>query len=164
MENKEVSTEETVPANGVIDQEKIDRLTAEYESLKKENAEKVYGLPVKDETVRQLFIDFIDNDVEWKYMESFGIPKIHAALMREDIKNGKIYLKGIEVEALSFYLMKAHGKGRKSAERFLKMKESVDEVYKIREADNRKENNLLHSVEALKQGINVSGAEETETE
>jgi hypothetical protein len=139
-----------------LDNEAIEKTERELESLKAENKKKVYGINVKDEETKKIILDYLENEVEWRYMESFGIPKIHASVKKEKVKNGNIYLGGLEVEALSFYLSKANGKGMEAAERFLKMKEALDPAYKLREADNRKENNLMQTLEALKQGINIT--------
>lgn len=163
MEQKEAEKKVTDLKNGEIDTEKIEKLSKELEQLKEDNKKKVYGLPVKNETTKKIFSDFIEFDVEWKYMEAFGIPKILKALQKE-IKNGQIYLNGIEIEALSFYLMKANGKGAESAQKFLKMKDIVDAAYNLRIADNRKENAMEQNLAALEQGINVCGAEKEESE
>jgi hypothetical protein len=161
VESAEIGTEnldaqDMSAVQPVLDTEAIEKTQKELDQLIAENKKKVYGINVKDEETKQIMLDYLEHDVEWRYMESFGVPKIHASIKKEKIKNGNIYLSGLEVEAFSFYLSKAHGKGMVAANRFLKMKEAVDPAYNLREADNRKENSLMQTLEALKQGINVS--------
>lgn len=141
----------------ILDTEAIEKTQAEFDSLKEENKKKVYGVEVKTEDTKTLILNYLSNDVEWRYMEAFGIPKIYDAIKKEKIKNGNVYITGLEVEALAFYLSKSNGKGMESAKNFLLMKDAIDAAYNLREADNRKENALMQNLEALKQGINVTG-------
>ena len=100
-------------------------------------------------------------------MESVGIPKIFKAVSEETVKNNKIYIKGLEMEALAFYLSKASGKGLKAAENFLAIKEAVDGGYSLREADNKRERNLQMRIEAIRNGIDnepIQAVEETTVE
>lgn len=133
-----------------ITQEIIDSTQEGLDALRKKNRAKVYGIEVKTEGVKQTILDYLDNDVEWSHMEAFGIPKVYDLVNKEEVKDGCIYLKGVEVEALQFYLSKAKGKGRAAAKRFLAMQEPVDAAYELRVKDNQEELTIQKKLDSYK--------------
>lgn len=147
--------------NDVVTQRQVDEVQTEYDATKADNKKKVYGVELSDET-RQDIIDYMTNDVEWSFMEAVGIPKIVAVVNKEQIKNGSMYLPGLELEALAFYLSKYKGKGLKEANKFLAMNEAINEAYGLRAADNKAENTLKLKLDYLKGALAQGLAAEAE--
>ena len=143
----------------VVTQDMVDKVKSELEEVKTENKKKVYSLEVKTEHNKAELLEYLDNDVIWENTQAYGISKVYDALAKEDIKDGKVYLGGLEVEALAFYLSKAKGQGKLSAERWVRMNDAIAVAYELRARDNQKINNLdmklNHLMSALEQGIAV---------
>lgn len=164
MEKQETigGAEQATPATPAtpVTQAMVDEAKAELDAFKKENKTKIYGVEVKTESVKNFILKFLDEDIEWSHMEGYGIPKVYDAVKKEQIKNGSIYLKGIELEALAFYISKFKGKGRQAAIHFASVHNAVDPAYTLRVKDNQKEFNLTKKLEslmdALGMGISIS--------
>jgi len=161
IKNSEAAVE--TAKNDVVTQRQVDEVQKEYDATKADNKKKVYGVELSAET-RQDIIDYMTNDVEWSFMEAVGIPKIVAAVNKEQIKNGSMYLPGLELEALAFYLSKCKGKGLEAAEKFLAMNEAINEAYGLRAADNKVENTLKQKLDYLKGALAQGLAAEAEAE
>jgi len=162
IKNEEVS-EDAVKNKDVVTKQMVDSVKSELDATKADNKKKVYGLEVTEELKASL-LSYMTNDVEWTFMEAVGIPKICKALEKEKIKNGSIYIGGLELEALAFYLSKAKGKGRAKAEHFLAMNACVNEAYGLRAEDNKTESTLQKKYEylngAYEQGLAVEDDKE----
>jgi len=154
-----VQDEIEVPSN-VVTLEMVEDVKKQLDELIATNKVKVYGLDVKTQDTVTNILEYLEYDVEWTHMEAFGIPKVIAAISKEKIKNGCIYLKGLEVEALTFYLSKAKGKGLVSANKFLSMQNAIESSYTLRTQDNKEVMNTQMKYESLKeaydQGIAVA--------
>lgn len=154
---------ETAKKNDVVTQRQVDEVETEYKATKADNKKKVYGVELSAET-RQDILDYMTNDVEWSFMEAVGIPKIVSVVEKEEIKNGSMYLPGLELEALAFYLSKFRGKGLADAKRFLAMNEAINEAYGLRAEDNKVENTLKQKLDYLKGALAQGLAAEAEAE
>lgn len=167
IEKNEEVTENVTPIakkDDTVTQQIVDTVQAEFDATRTDNKKKVYGIEVKTEATRQLLLDYLNNDIEWDAMQAYGVPKVYNAIAKEKVKDSRIYLAGLEVEALAFYLSKGKGKGKESAERFILMNDAVNTAYELRAADNKTEYNLGlkldHLKTALKEGIASADDEE----
>lgn len=138
-----------------VTQSMVDDAKAELDAFRKENKTKIYGVEVKTESIKNTILKFLDEDIEWSHMEGYGIPKVYDAVKKEQLKNGNIYMKGIEIEALAFYISKFKGKGRKAAMDFVSIHNAVDQAYTLRVKDNQKEFNLTKKLESLMDALNM---------
>jgi hypothetical protein len=152
MEEK-TSNESINESVNLVTQEMVDEVQRELDETKKENKTKIYGIEIKTEAVKNDILDYLDNDIEWSHMEGYGVPKVFDAVQKEKIKNGNIYLKGLELEALTFYISKFKGKGRAAAKKFVAIHNAVDPAYQLRAKDNQKEVNLQRKLESLKDAL-----------
>lgn len=159
MDQTENTQVETTPEVApTIDQELVDKLTKEIESMQVELKDKVY--PVKLETTEILtaLIDFIDNGATWKNMEALGIIEVSKALHAEKtkgLKSGNIFLASLPIQAISFFLSKVEDKGIQRAERHIKFVKPIDEALKLIKQDNDKINQLESQLSAAENGINI---------
>ena len=164
---KDEKVSEDTKQKDVVTKQMVDDVKAEYDATKADNRKKVYGLEVTED-LKQSMLDYMTNDVEWSFMEAVGIPKICDALSKEKIKSGSIYIGGLELEALAFYLSKAKGKGRKAAENFLAMNSAVNAAYGLRAEDNKTESTLQQKYDylngAYEQGLSVEDSAKEENE
>lgn len=138
-----------------IDEAKVKLAADNLESFKTDLTTKLYAMQADDSLVKE-FIQFIENEAEWKSMESLGIEELHKVFTEiTGVKNGVIYLKNLEVEALHYFLSKVEGKGKESASRYLRMIRSVNDALKMAQADNRRQLQLEHELAAAQQGLNL---------
>lgn len=147
----------------VVTERMVNEIEKEYNATKADNKKKVYGIELNEET-RQNILDYMTNDVEWSFMEAVGVPKICDAIKKEKVKNGVMYLPGLELEALAFYLSKYKGKGRAEADKFLAMNEAINEAYGMRSGDNKTESTLKQKYDYLKGAYEQGLSVEDETE
>ena len=127
----------------------VQEIEKEYNATKADHKKKVYGIELNEET-RLDILDYMNNDVEWTFMEAVGVPKICGAIEKEKVKNGVMYLPGLELEALAFYLSKYKGKGKEAAVKFLAMNEAINAAYGMRAGDNKVESTLKQKYDYLK--------------
>jgi len=165
IKNNEEAVEKA--SNNEVTKEMVDNVKSEYEALKAENKTKVYGIEVKTEANLDNLIEFFDKDVEWEGTQCIGVPRIYDALKKEKIKDGHIYLPGMEVEALAFFLSKAKGKGRERAMMFADLNKAIGMSYELRAQDNKREDLLEKKLDGLmmayEHGLQMAKAE-AETE
>lgn len=147
----------------VVNTEKLNELQAELDAFKKELDGKVYPINVSGD-IRDRIINFFEVELEWKYMEAYGATKVFDILKNADIKNDSIYVTSLEVEAIAFFLMKATGKGIKSAQNFMDLYKVSEKSLVLVKTDTDKLNSLMMNVAALAEGIDIDNKKEGENE
>lgn len=163
MEETEKTTSVVnIPTGTKVNEQDLQRATAELDTFQKGMKDKLYSLKVSNEKTLSEFIDFVENKAEWKAMEALGIEQLSKKLSEAKIKGGFIFLGTLEIEALHYFLSKVTGKGLKSAENHLKMVRTVNDALKLVKADNTQLTKLESTVAAISNGIKMEESTEEE--
>jgi hypothetical protein len=166
MENKtEQLTENEVATPTAIDQALVESLTNEIETFKKGLETKVYALKIKEKSLLEKYIAFVEESAEWEGMQSLGIVELSSQLkdaLDEPLKDGNMFLTSLAVQALNFFVNKMKGKGLSSAQYYLDMIRPVNEAMKIIKSDTDHINGLEMKLAAAENGIAMAPTEEKE--
>lgn len=100
------------------DQEKIDAAKEAYDNFGKELQAKVYLVP-GGKTTGNAIVKFLEENAEWSAHESLGIVRAHEDVSSALKKTKKeLFLGGLCVEAVAYYISKANGVGLIEAKQF----------------------------------------------
>jgi hypothetical protein len=129
----------------------------ELEDLRKELSTKKYLLEVDKRGV-ELLKTFIVNDAVWKFTEALGIVEVTKEL--DTIKDGKLFIKALAIEAIYYYMSKVEGTGTKpvgsafpSIAEYLRILKAITAGVERVKADNEKLNNAEFVLAARLEGI-----------
>lgn len=128
------------------------------EKMEKEHASKKYLIDIKKNEIEKLS-SYILNDAPWKFTECLGIKEVEKDL-KECIKTGKLFLSGIAVEAIYYYLSKVDGAGIKTntssfenIDQYLSVLKPITGGIERIKADTEKMENARFVVAARREGI-----------
>ena len=161
-----VNTEATVIDFALVNKLKaeLDGLNLEKEALIKELKDKVYPVQVKDEEGLLDIISFIETEAEWNHMEALGVSQLSRELNKQKnkIKGGNIYLTGLDMDALNYFLGKAKGTGLTSAHNHIERMRYINDSYQLVQSDRGRAENLgarmdqkQYEIAAAENGISV---------
>lgn len=129
----------------------------ELEDLRKELSTKKYLLDVEKKDV-DLLKAFIANDAPWKFTEALGIVEVTREL--DAIKDGKLFIKALAIEAIYYYMSKVEGTGTlpdgkafPSITEYLRILKAITIGVERVKADNEKLNNAEFVLAARREGI-----------
>ena len=135
----------------------ITQAEKELEDLRKELSTKKYLLDVDKKDV-ELLKTFIVNDATWKFTEALGIVEVTKEL--DAIKDGKLFIKALAIEAIYYYMSKVEGTGTKPAgssfpsiTEYLRVLKAITVGVERVKADNEKLNNAEFVLAARMEGI-----------
>ena len=138
----------------------------ELEDLRKELSAKKYLLDVDKKDV-ELLKTFIANDAVWKFTEALGIVEVTKEL--DAIKDGKLFIKALAIEAIYYYMSKVEGTGTKpdgvsfpSITEYLRILKAITVGVERVKADNEKINNAEFVLAARMEGIEPDSSINTE--
>lgn len=138
----------------------------ELEDLRKELSAKKYLLDVDKKDV-ELLKTFITNDAVWKFTEALGIVEVTKEL--DAIKDGKLFIKALAIEAIYYYMSKVEGTGTKpdgvsfpSITEYLRILKAITVGVERVKADNEKINNAEFVLAARMEGIEPDSSINTE--
>ena len=139
----------------LIDQEKIDNLKNNYETVALELRKKEYALEITAEQLHFLKT-YMTETVSWKGKEALGVIEILKTVKRseeEGINDGVVYFKNLEVEASHYFLNKYEGTGEKNAELVKALLDSLERTLSLIGEDNKELKDLELKIKAAQQGI-----------
>jgi len=111
-ELKETSNEEQLKGY----QTKAEIVFKELQDLQEKNSKKKYLVDGKKKT-QEALERFLVEDAVWKSHEALGVIKAHEEV-KEGLKKNELFLSGLCIEALAFYIDKHQGTGLKYAQEF----------------------------------------------
>lgn len=139
----------------LIDQEKIDNLKKNYETVALELRKKEYALEITAEQLHFLKT-YMTETVSWKGKEALGVIEILKTVKRseeEGINDGVVYFKNLEVEASHYFLNKYEGRGEENAELVKTLLDSLERTLSLIGEDNKELKDLELKIKAAQQGI-----------
>ena len=172
MENKEKTQEELVetPISQLtqFQQEALDEAEKELESLKKELETRKYLVDL-DKNLIKVLQNFIYNDAPWKFTEALGIIEVKKEFVAVE-KTGKLFIKGLTVEAIYYYISKVEGNGltTKSSsfttiESYLAVVKAITTTLEKIKLDNESLREKEFTVAARREGLNLDSEETTDS-
>lgn len=153
MEN--TAQTETVEKAPVIDQEKIAEAKKKVEEFSAATKDKVYPVKIETDENFEALKHFIKYDALWKNMEALGIIELNKQLEKQEVKNGNIFLKALEIDAINFFLSKVEGNGLEEAKAHIALVTAANGALTLVKADTNMMNQLLVELDAAEQGIEV---------
>lgn len=138
-------------------QKKLDEAKKELEAMEKEHSTKKYLVSISKEDFAELK-NFINEKAKWKFTEVLGVEEVLKDFKKT--KENLIYIKGVAVEAVYYYLSKVEGNGHnfsnddfESIDSYLRiLKEFSNIVEKIKK-DSDKINEMKFVVAARQEGM-----------
>lgn len=114
MENVTQHEEDLVDVNPLsqFQKEALEDAENELEMLRDEIQKKKYLIDLKKEDITMIQ-KFIVNDAPWKFTECLGIIEVEKDL-NDAVKSGKLYINGVAIEAIYYYMSKVEGKGKET--------------------------------------------------
>jgi hypothetical protein len=156
MENTEdTRVVDATVAPPTIDQAKIDAAKKKVDDFTAELKDKVYPVKIETEENFEALKNFILHEASWKNMEALGIIELNKQLEKQEVKNGNIYLRGLEIDAVNFFMSKVDGKGLESAKAHIALVTAGNGAMTLVKADNNMLNQLMVELEAAENGIEV---------
>lgn len=145
--------------------ERLERLNEEaqeyFESLKKKQEElsdKKYLVDGGSKT-QEIILSFLDNEAKWKSHEALGVIKAFEET-EKGLKNKELFLSGLCIEAIAYYVDKVEGAGLKSAKRFSEdLFKPVNEVYGKVQYDRQELKKLQEKLAEYEKEISFAEAE-----
>jgi len=140
-----------------IDKSQIEKVQKEYDDHKASLENKQYAVASSDAHLLALII-FFENDAKWTGMEALGVTQVLQKLKKikdNGLHSGFMYLRKLELDAISFFHSSASGKGYSSAENFIFMIKPFNEPLKEAKADIDKLNQLEMKLAAVMNGIDI---------
>lgn len=135
----------------------------ELETLKKELDGKKYLIDVDKNDILAIN-SFIVNDAPWKFTESLGINEIEKEL-KKSVKEGKLFITAIAIEAINYFLSKVEGTGKKtnspaftSSDHYIKILKAIKGGTEKIKIDTDRVNNAEYVVAARREGIDTEAA------
>jgi hypothetical protein len=156
IEKSPVQMAEDAVAN--TDSEKVAAAKEAYDSFGKELQTKVYLVP-GGKTTGDAIVKFLEENAEWSAHESLGIVRAHEDVSAQLKKNKKeLFLGGLCVEAVAYYISKASGTGLIAAKQFKdNLFMPINEVMAGIQEDKKTAEGLQLEWAAAAQGVEVEG-------
>ncbi len=142
-----------------LNEERIKAAEENLENAKRRISTKVYAVQFESMTHIDMFIDFMNNDAEWKEKESLGIIeicKVLDKLKKDGIKNNILYLQALPLEASHYFISKQSGKGLKEAKAFISLLKPFEQGLESAKADAQEIQDLEKELAAAQQGIELA--------
>lgn len=164
MEETKLTVEKTEKTEKKVDKKQLkkslDDAKAARDKLATELSKKVYLVEGKAKMGEKL-LDFLENEAKWTSQESLGVVRAHADLKSaiKKSKKGELYLQGLCVEAIAYFLNKAEGIGLEEATSFKDMFTSINSALGQAREDQTKLERLDQEWQqasiAHEQGVNI---------
>lgn len=136
----------------------------ELEKLKAENDGKKYLVDIEKDDIK-LLSDFISKDASWKFTEALGIVEVEKE-MKIALKEGKLFIKALAIEAIYYYMSKLEGSGNKpngsafpSITEYLRILKGISTAIERVKADNEKVREAEFVLAARMEGIEPDGVD-----
>jgi len=162
MESQNIETMELKAENPLTDFQKaaLDKAEQELEAIRKELESKKYLIDIDKTDIAKL-ADFIENDAPWKFTEALGIIEVEKDLAKA-VKEGKLYIGAIVIEAIYYYMSKVEGKGKTTGaiaftfvKDYIRILKAITGGMERAKADNEKLRNAEFVVAARREGIDT---------
>jgi hypothetical protein len=136
----------------------LDAAEKALEALRKEQETKKYLVDLEKAEIETLN-KFILEDASWKFTESLGILEVEKDL-KNAVKNGKLFVGAVTVEAIYYYMSKVEGNGKKTNAKafsdtanYIKVLKGISGALERIKADTEKVRQAEFVVAARKEGI-----------
>lgn len=162
MESQNIETMELKTENPLNDFQKaaLDKADQELADLRKELESKKYLIDIDKADIAKLK-NFNENDAPWKFTESLGVIEVEKDLAKA-VKEGKLYIGAIAIEAIYYYMSKVEGKGKttnatafEDVKDYIRILKAVTGGMERVKADNDKLRNAEFVVAARREGIDT---------
>lgn len=140
-------------------QDALEAAERELSKLHEETSNKKFLLDVNANDLKLLKNYFVQH-AQWKFKESLGIIEIEKKL-NEAIKEGRLFIKAEDIQAMYYFLGKVEGKGKHidndmfegKPETYLRILKAIDAGIKRIDEDVERIKKAEFIVEARRQGI-----------
>lgn len=141
-----------------IDQKRIDACQKAVDQAKEKISRKVYAVQFSAKEDLDNYIDFMENEAEWREKEALGvieICKVIEKIRKEGIQQNTIYLSALPLEASHYFLSKKSGKGLSEARKFIGMLKPFGIALESTKADAAEIQGLEKELAAAQQGLEL---------
>lgn len=164
MEEVKLTVEKTEKKESKVDKAQLEEALNEAKAARDEFAnelnKKVYLIAGKAEVGNQV-LNFLESGAKWTSQESLGVVRAHEDLTSalKGIKRGELYLHGLCIEAVAYFLSKADGMGLEKAIEYRDMFTPVNAALGQVRKDQHKLESLDHqwnqATLAFEQGVTI---------
>jgi hypothetical protein len=141
-----------------IDQKRIDACQKAVDEAKEKISRKVYAVQFSAKEDLDNYIDFMENEAEWREKEALGvieICKVIEKIRKDGIQQNTIYLSALPLEASHYFLSKKSGKGLSEARKFIGMLKPFGVALESTKADAAEIQGLEKELAAAQQGLEL---------
>lgn len=141
-----------------IDQKRIDACQKAVDEAKEKISRKVYAVQFSAKEDLDNYIDFMENEAEWREKEALGvieICKVIEKIRKDGIQQNTIYLSALPLEASHYFLSKKSGKGLSEARKFIGMLKPFGMALESTKADAAEIQGLEKELAAAQQGLEL---------
>lgn len=141
-----------------IDQKRIDACQKAVDEAKEKISRKVYAVQFSAKEDLDNYIDFMENEAEWREKEALGvieICKVIEKIRKDGIQQNTIYLSALPLEASHYFLSKKSGKGLSEARKFIGMLKPFGIALESTKADAAEIQGLEKELAAAQQGLEL---------
>jgi len=133
----------------------------ELAALIKENESKKYLIDINKKDI-EVLNSFILKDAPWKFTEALGIIEVEKE-MKKAIKEGKLFISGVPIEAIYYYMSKVEGSGKnvngeafQTVETYLRILKGITQGLEKVKVDSEKLKQAEFTVAARREGIETA--------
>lgn len=136
-----------------------------FDTFKKDYKDKLYAIKASTESLAYTK-NFMESESKFKGLDALGVIEVTKALDKKPIKDGVFFLKGLEVQALCYFMEKYEGQGRKNAVDYIEAYKPVAEALQLVKKDNDQFNDFTNKIAVLEESLTlgISIAPEPELE
>ena len=141
-----------------IDQKRIDACQKAVDEAKEKISRKVYAVQFSAKEDLDNYIDFMENEAEWREKEALGvieICKVIEKIRKDGIQQNTIYLSALPLEASHYFLSKKSGKGLSEARKVIGMLKPFGIALESTKADAAEIQGLEKELAAAQQGLEL---------
>lgn len=142
-----------------LNTERIKAAEENLENAKKRVSTKVYAVQFESMDQINRFVEFMENEAEWREKEALGvieICKVLNQLKSDGIKNNILYLQALPLEASHYFISKKSGKGLTEAKDFISLLKPFEQGLESAKADAREIQDLEQELAAAQQGLDLA--------
>jgi hypothetical protein len=142
-----------------LNQDRINACEENLNNAKRKLSTKVYAVQFESNSQIDEYVDFMQNDAEWREKEALGVIEICKVIdkLKEDgIKNNILYLQALPLEASHYFISKRSGKGLSEAKKFIDLLKPFEQALESAKADAREIQDLEKELAAAQQGIELA--------
>ena len=142
-----------------LNTERIKAAEENLENAKKRVSTKVYAVQFESMDQINRFVEFMENEAEWREKEALGvieICKVINQLKSDGIKNNILYLQALPLEASHYFISKKSGKGLAEANDFISLLKPFEQGLESAKADAREIQDLEQELAAAQQGLDLA--------